>query len=96
MQNSTTVSHTCHTHAGGAWHLDPRLPGVLGLRTLLPASQQPAGLAGVRASTEMDYRAWRFLHGVPEGEEEMPAGACLYDSSVSLMCHSLISFSVLA
>ena len=29
---------------GGAWHQDPRLPGVLGLRTLLPTAQQPSSL----------------------------------------------------
>ncbi|KAF5837848.1 hypothetical protein DUNSADRAFT_3811 [Dunaliella salina] len=59
---------------GGAWHLDPRLPGLLGLRTLLPAGHKPgSGLQGAAPSAEAAYRAWRYMHGVPEGEAEMPA-----------------------
>lgn len=61
---------------GGAWHLDPRLPGVLGLRAVLPANQQPSALQGAAPSTEPQYRAWRYMHGVSEGEVEMPTGVC--------------------
>jgi len=62
--------------AGGAWHLDPRLPGLLGLRALLPASLEPSTPQAAMPSTELEYRAWRYMHGVAEGETELPGGGC--------------------
>ena len=48
------------------WPRDPRL-AALGQRTVIPSVQAPDGGA-------VGFRAWRVLHGVAEGDEEIPTG----------------------
>lgn len=57
------------------WHADPRLP-ELGLRAVGPAGAgAPAsGVPGAGQGSEEGYRAWRYRHGVAEGEIEIPRG----------------------
>lgn len=53
------------------WLPDPRLP-QLGLRAVLPRGEEGEGAAG--SSGWEAHRRWRMLHGVAEGDSEIPSG----------------------
>jgi folate-binding Fe-S cluster repair protein YgfZ len=56
------------------WAPDPRLPH-LGLRAVLPAAAASAdGGGGAALASWQDHRRWRLLHGVAEGDDEIPTG----------------------
>lgn len=55
--------------SGIRWHRDPRLH-ILGTRAIVEDSATSAQGADVWHA----YRRWRGLHGVAEGESEMPSG----------------------
>eukprot|EP00887_Chlorella_sp_A99_P005774 scaffold1.g5774.t1 len=54
----------------GGWPTDPRLP-ALGLRAVVPNEQAPSSSGG---GGWQDFRRWRVLHGVAEGDSEIPTG----------------------
>ena len=56
--------------AGVGWRRDPRLP-ILGGRAIVEHSAPPPA-AG--ANVWRAYRRWRVLHGVAEGDSEIPSG----------------------
>eukprot|EP00741_Cyanophora_paradoxa_P004577 tig00000101_g4445.t1 len=55
---------------------DPRC-AALGLRALLPASEQPRAPTGVRLASRAAYDATRWVNGVPEGAAEQAPGEAL-------------------
>ena len=62
------------------WAPDPRLD-QLGLRAVLPADAEGSGSGGGGGAGSLgsvswrDHRRWRILHGVAEGDSEIPTGA---------------------
>jgi len=56
------------------WSADPRLP-ELGYRAVFPAASSPQpslAASALQEGGEELYRAWRYRHGVAEGESEIP------------------------
>jgi folate-binding protein YgfZ len=72
---------------------DNRAPGF-GLRMVLPADSTPVDVAsqtllnleGFRVASETDYRVRRYIHGIPEGSQELKSEVALpLDSCIDLM-----------
>lgn len=68
------------------WAADPRLP-QLGLRAVLPADAVGGG-GGSDSSSWQAYRRWRIVHGVAEGDTEIPTGACCSEC----VCRGMFAF----